>query len=926
MDAPMTGSDRILPRIAAGVASEAEWRSLVACHGDSMRHAAALATGAERLVDDAVQEALLQLRHCAGSFRPRGGDVEVEVRRWLQGLTVNCALGLRRSERRRHQREAVYAENSMRDARRDESPLAEPLSQAMEGLSQDERQVLILCHTEGLAPHDLAAALGTSEVAARKRLSRAHERLRGRLLRAGCTVSLSAIVTRLDAAQAIGLPPAPTTAWIQAAHAGITPALPAHLATGGVSAMTLTAIVGVPLLAATLAVGSLMAADPPAGPPAAAPAPVSAWKQTAKGSYSWMDAANWTGAVPNARGAVADLNVGVQGAISVNLDPDVTLGALIVGDTGGAPGATTAITGKPLTFEGARPGAATRITLTQGQAPKGAGLDLAAGITLGGTSPLTAGIVSPVAFDCAIREVRLNGNTFTLEGARRAFLNGNHWEGVNWKIGSISGSGAFIQNGAGTTLAGECPDFTGTLTINNGDCHAVRLPAVTRYVVAGAFINKDKYPRGGYLRLGGGTARPSPTSWYPRLNPKATLVLRGGGRFECQGQDLDEMAFFGAPRPVVIEQVQQIQFLCGMSEFALTNGNFVSSATVLQITDPANPVVRQQGATVMMSGDGLRTTQGYWAALGMAERVIVAGGMARHLKGAGGPPGSTRRSLIPWITIGTDHHPAEGGFATYDEGTGLHSLLEHDEYDRTLTGTPDRNVKCDNLSLGSNKQQTVNSLTYGSWGNSDIGAGSTLTITSGALMMGSMGGAAIGLTPGQGGTIDFGPAEGVIWPPFVTPYGKDIAIGSTIAGSGGLTKAGTSTLVLTAANTYTGRTCIGGGVLQVGDGTLATSRLGDGDVEVTPGATLHIKANVANAIADTATVVLQSAGTAFFGTLQLDPGIHETVAGLILEGREQPAGTYGGKESGAAIKLESYFSGPGILTVSGKGAAAKPKR
>lgn len=652
---------------------------------------------------------------------------------------------------------------------------------------------------------------------------------------------------------------------------------------------------------------------------AADPAPTS-WRHQAEGNYNWNDAANWSGAIPNAKGASADINTGLKGRMTISLGQPTTLGRLNLGETAGkADAANVNITGNdPLTFEGSSPGAPTFLTITQNTVPAGVRLNLA-GLRLGGTSALTVTIASPSVFECITRSLDLNGNTFTIEGLRR-FFPGDVWHGVNWQIGSISGSGNYIQNGSGTFIQGDCPDFTGTLTVNNGDFKTARLPAVTQYTVAGAFMHKHKFPCGGVMNLTGG---PAGATRAPRLNPKATLILRSGGSFICNGQNLDEMAFLGAVRPAVVEQLRQIQFHCGMSEFALDNGNHVASSTTLLVTDPANALVRQQGATVMLSGDGIRTTQGYWAAMGMAEKLIFASGMSAHLKGAGGSPGSKNRSIIPWITIGTVYHPAEGGLATYDDVKGVHSLLEHDEYDDKLAGTPDRNVRCDVLALGTNQTQTVNSLFFGSWGNSDIGAGSTLTITSGALMIGSMGGASIGGTPAAAGTINFGPAEGVVWTPFVTPFGKDITIGSTIAGSGGLTKSATSTLILTASNAYTGKTCVAAGTIQIGNGTTTASKLGDGDVQIASGAILSIKSKVVNAIADNATVVLDNAGTAFFGTMDLDNGVNETVGGLVLDGKAQPAGTYGSKESAADHKLAAYFAGPGIITVTGKGTAGK---
>src|SRR4051812_37364025 len=110
MPDPVAASDQILAQIAAAGADEAAWRTLVERHGQAMRQAARLATGADHLMDDAVQEALLQLPRCAGRFRPGAGDVEIHARRWLQRLAVNCALALRRAEKRRHRRENLHAE------------------------------------------------------------------------------------------------------------------------------------------------------------------------------------------------------------------------------------------------------------------------------------------------------------------------------------------------------------------------------------------------------------------------------------------------------------------------------------------------------------------------------------------------------------------------------------------------------------------------------------------------------------------------------------------------------------------------------------------------------------------------------------------------------------------------------------------------
>jgi autotransporter-associated beta strand protein len=313
--------------------------------------------------------------------------------------------------------------------------------------------------------------------------------------------------------------------------------------------------------------------------------------------------------------------------------------------------------------------------------------------------------------------------------------------------------------------------------------------------------------------------------------------------------------------------------------------------------------------------------------MGVGEKLLFASGISSFLKGGGGAAGSRNTSIIPWITLGTYYHPGQGQLVTYDKTNGIRCLAKEEYFVGKVLGCPaDSNVSGESddcLYLGETQKQTLNAYTTESWHNADIGPGSTLTIASGVIRFGS-GPASIGSgKPADAGTIDFGPAEGIIWTGFDTPYGPN-CIGSVIAGSGGLTTAGNNVLVLKAANTYTGKTCVGSGILQVGDGTLTTSRLGNGDVDVAAGGALCIKARVANAIADAATVSLGNTGDVFYGMMNLENGISETVGSLVLGGVSQPAGTYGSSASAATHKLDTYFSGPGILTVAWQKGATRP--
>ena len=210
-------------------------------------------------------------------------------------------------------------------------------------------------------------------------------------------------------------------------------------------------------------------------------------------------------------------------------------------------------------------------------------------------------MASAARLDCAIGDLDLNGNTFTIVGPQR-IIDGRINTGVNWQVSTIAGKGNYVLNGAGTHLLKTCPDFTGTLTVNNGwfVAETTGLPKVSEYVIAGAFTNHKKYPRAGRVQIG--SHFPAVSKLPDRLNHDGALVFKGG-YLEYAGQGLDETLRGKA----VLEQVKQIRFVSGMSEIRMVNGNDVSGSTTLLANDPANGLVRRQGATLMIGGDDGRS-------------------------------------------------------------------------------------------------------------------------------------------------------------------------------------------------------------------------------------------------------------------------------------------------------------------------------
>jgi autotransporter-associated beta strand protein len=133
---------------------------------------------------------------------------------------------------------------------------------------------------------------------------------------------------------------------------------------------------------------------------------------------------------------------------------------------------------------------------------------------------------------------------------------------------------------------------------------------------------------------------------------------------------------------------------------------------------------------------------------------------------------------------------------------------------------------------------------------------------------------------------------------------------AAINGPYGINKTSTSTLELSAANTYTGGTTVSGGTL---DAHVAGS-LSSGDVLVVAGATNQL--DVSTAMGSSSRLLLASQTTSI---VRLANGISDSIGGLSFDGGAtyQANGTWGGTSSGATHKLSPPFATglTGTLTV-----------
>jgi RNA polymerase sigma factor (sigma-70 family) len=192
---------------------ESAFSALVARHLNLVYSAAhRQLDGDPHLAEDVAQAVFTDLARKAASLvvAVAGGK---PLTGWLYTSTRFAASRVRRSEQRRAVRElAAHAMNADHDCTpngpdpnwADLGPL---LDEAMSQLPQVDRDAVLLRFFEGKDLRSVGAALGLSEDAARKRVSRALDHLRGVLTARGVTTTIAALAATLPT-QAVRIAPA----------------------------------------------------------------------------------------------------------------------------------------------------------------------------------------------------------------------------------------------------------------------------------------------------------------------------------------------------------------------------------------------------------------------------------------------------------------------------------------------------------------------------------------------------------------------------------------------------------------------------------------------------------------------------------------------------------------------------------------------
>lgn len=208
--------------------SEVAFGQLVDRYAGMVYHAALREVGRPDAAEEITQAVFIALSRKAGNISRR-----TTLYGWLFRATRFGALNLLREEscRRRHEQEFLTMQGTIasNDAESVCDQVLPHLNGALERLSKADREVVMMRFFGNQSHKDLARLLGVSEDTAKKRLSRAIERLRVIFAKHGLAVSSVALVAALAAngAQAApqGLAAAATAAAVGKGASGAVPAL-----------------------------------------------------------------------------------------------------------------------------------------------------------------------------------------------------------------------------------------------------------------------------------------------------------------------------------------------------------------------------------------------------------------------------------------------------------------------------------------------------------------------------------------------------------------------------------------------------------------------------------------------------------------------------------------------------------------------------
>jgi RNA polymerase sigma factor (sigma-70 family) len=213
----LTLDDMRLVEEYAAQSSEEAFSTLVSRHINLVYSAAWRQVGNRQEAEEITQAVFVVLARKAKSLRP--GTV---LSGWLyQTARLTAANSLRREIRRQHREQQAYMQSTLNQPEPDHWEQVGPLlEQAMSGLSEADRNAIVLRYFENKPLKEIGAALGATDDAAKMRINRALEKLRAFFLKRGVTLSAAALGAAISTHSIQAAPSGLSTAVVAAACQG----------------------------------------------------------------------------------------------------------------------------------------------------------------------------------------------------------------------------------------------------------------------------------------------------------------------------------------------------------------------------------------------------------------------------------------------------------------------------------------------------------------------------------------------------------------------------------------------------------------------------------------------------------------------------------------------------------------------------------
>ena len=192
----MANDDMELVRQYAAHRSEAAFETLVSRHLNLVYSAAVRRVGDAHLAGEITQAVFIILARKAAALGP-----DTILPSWLHRTAGYVAADALKARRRRARREQeAFMQSALNEPETETWPQIAPLlDAAMDGLNEKDRRALVLRFFQNQSLHEIGAATGTSEEAAKKRVSRALEKLRHFFLKSGVSSTTAAIAGAISA-------------------------------------------------------------------------------------------------------------------------------------------------------------------------------------------------------------------------------------------------------------------------------------------------------------------------------------------------------------------------------------------------------------------------------------------------------------------------------------------------------------------------------------------------------------------------------------------------------------------------------------------------------------------------------------------------------------------------------------------------------